>query len=170
MPRLVRQSGNMEIQKPPVSNGGNSFLAGSFVVISSSILAAVATAGVLCYGWVPDVSHLSTDQPPVTFYGQNHYPFNPSPGAEFELNVGTLSSNALVVGQANSAVQQSAAVIGTSYGIARATSGTYSGYQVLDTSNTTNLIFTVLGYPDNTLSTDYNGLVRVKLVAATIQA
>lgn len=170
MPRLVRQFGNMQQQKPPISDGGNSFLAGSLVVISSAVLAAVATAGVLVYGWSPDESHTSTQKPPDVFFGENHYPFQLDENAEIELNVGTVSANALVVGQANSAVQRSAAVVGTSYGIARATTGTYSGYQVLDTSNTTNLFFVVTGYPDQSAAADYNGLVRAKIVPACLQA
>lgn len=170
MPRLVRQTQNMQSQKNPIGDGSNSFLARALVVISSGVLAAVATGGTLTYGLSPDASHLSTDQPPVTLYGENHYPFYLGEGAELELNVGTVSSNALVVGQANSAQQQSAAVIGTSYGIATATSGTYAGYQVLDPTNTTNLLFVVTGYPPYTNSTDYNGLVRAKIVAAGLQA
>lgn len=170
MPRLVRQFGNMQAQKAPISDGGNSFLAGSLVVISSAVLAAVATAGVLVYGWSPDESKTATQKPPDSFFGENHYPFTLDESAELEMNVGTISTNALVVGAANSAVQQSSAVIGTSYGIGRATTGTYSGYQVVDTSNTTNLVFTVVGFPDNTAAADYNGLVRVKIVKACLQA
>lgn len=170
MPRLVRQTGNMQTQKPPISDGGNSFLAGSLVVISSAVLIAVATAGVLVYGWSPDESKLSTDKPPTAFFGENHYPFLLDENAELEVNVGTVSANALVVGAANTAKQQSDAVIGTSYGIARATSGTYSGYQVLDPTNTTQLFWVVTGFPDNTAAADYNGLVRVKILKVCLQA
>lgn len=173
MPALARQFGNMQQQKPPISNGSNSFLARSLVVISSGVLAAVASAAVLCYGWSSDESKGTTGigiQPPQAFFGPNHYPFQLDENAELIINVGTVSSNALVVGQANTAKQQSDAVIGTSYGIARATSGTYSGFQVLDPTNTTQLFFVVTGYPDFTSPTDYNGLVRVKLLKAVLQA
>lgn len=170
MPRLVRQHGNMQAQKPPISDGGNSFLAGSLVVISAGVLIAVATAGVLCYGWSIDASKSATDTPPTALFGENHYPFQLDENAELELNVGTVTANALVVGEAGGAAQREDAVIGTSYGIARATSGTYAGYQVLDPTNTTNLFFIVTGYPDRTNAADYNGLVRVKLVKAVLQA
>lgn len=166
LPYLSRQLGNMNIMKGVVSDGGNSFLTQSFVYITGGNLAVVPTAGVLVYGQTPNPSQLSTSYAPVTLYGQNHWCFTPL-DAEFDINCGALSANAVVIGSGSQA--QSTAVIGTSYGIATATAGTYSGYQFLDTTNTSQLLFTVVGYPANTSPSDYNGRVRVRVITSCIQ-
>lgn len=169
LPYLSRQLGNMNTMKGVVSDGGNTFLRQSFVYISGGNLTLVASQGVLVYGQTPNPSQLSTSYAPVTLYGQNHWCFSPL-DAEFDINCGALSGGAtgsLVIG--SSSQPQSAAVIGTSYGIATATTGTYAGYQFLDTTNTTQLLFTVVGYPARTATTDYNGRVIVRVITSCIQ-
>lgn len=166
MPELVRQSGNMFTQRPVATDSTNTFKAGALVYLVAGILTLVPTAGVLVYGQTPDISHAATDIPPVAFFGENHYVFSPL-DAEFEINVGALAANALVIGAA--AQTPATAVLGTSYGIATATAGAYAGFQFLDTTNTTNLIFQVTGVPDGVLTDDQNGRVRVKVLTPKIQ-
>lgn len=170
-PDLVRTPQNLFVQKPWVGDSTNTFAANRLLTITSGALVLVATAGILVYGLTPDQSHLSTDGPFTTLprglgEGENHWVFSPLDG-EFEINVGALSSNALVIG--SSAQQPSAVTIGAKYGIATATSGAYSGQQFLDPTNTTNLLFQVTGFVDGVLTDDYNGRVRAKLIPSTIQ-
>lgn len=167
-PAIVRQFGNMQVQKPPVSDGSNDFLAGSFVKLSSGNLAACATDDVVCYGWCPDKSHAPTDMPPEALYGENHWPFSPDDNAEFEINI---TSGAGTFGQANSAPQRSAVSIGSSYGILRMTSGVHNGKQFLAADDTTNTLFTVVGWVDgvNGAADTYNPRVRVKVIKSKIQ-
>lgn len=167
MPELKRQFGNMNIQRPPVSDSSNTFLAKSLVYLSSGALAAIATAGVLCYGQTPDGSHLATDAVPAVLFGENHYVFSPL-DAEFEINVGAVASSTDVQVGAG-AKTPGDVVIGTKYGIYVPTTGIYAGVQFLDPTNTSNLLFQVVGKVDNVLDTDYNGRVRVKIVPSTIQ-
>lgn len=165
MPFLERRRDNLQIQKGVLPDDGNNnpFIGHSFVKISSGLLKPVLTADTVCYGWCPEPSHLSTDQAPVTLYGQNHWPFDPK-GSRFIMNI---TDNSGHIGQANGAPQLSAAVIGTSYGIYRNNS---TGIQMLNISDTSNLFAKVVALYPNQALTDYNGLVLVELVDAAIQA
>lgn len=170
-PDLVRQFGNMNVQKPAISDGGNTFLARSLVYITGGALAAIPTAGVLCYGITPDKSHTSTERAPEILprpfgEGELHYPFSPL-DAEFEINLAALSANAPVIG---AAAQTLAAIsVGTAYGINTATSGQYAGMQFLNPADTTNTLLIVVGIPAGQASDDYNPRVRVKIVPSKIQ-
>jgi hypothetical protein len=168
VPELVRQFGNMFVQKPIASDSSNTFKAGSLVTLTAGVLVLVATDGVLVYGQTPDISHAATESVPQALFGENHWVFSPL-DAEFEINVGHLSSNALVVGAANSAKTPGDVVLGGQYAIATATSGAYAGFQVLDTTDTTNKLFVVTGFVDGVASTDANGRVRVKILPSCIQ-
>lgn len=168
MPDLTRQLGNMNVQKPPVSDGANSFLAYALVYITAGALAVVPTAGVLCYGQTPDKSHTATEGQPDAPFGQNHYPFDPRL-AEFEINIGHADGTDVHVGAAGSAKQRSDVSIGTKYGILTPTTGTYAGVNFLDPTNTTDDFFEVVGFVDGTAATDYNPRVRAKLIEAVIQ-
>lgn len=164
MPFLERRRDNLHIQKGVLPDDGdnNPFLGHSFVKISSGLLKPVLTADVLCYGWCPEPSHKSTEQPPSTLYGQQHWPFDPT-GCRFIMNITDSSGH---IGQAAGAPQLSGAVIGTSYGLYR----TAGGIQMLDVANTTQLFAKVVAHYPNQAETDYNGLVLVELLAAVIQA
>lgn len=171
MPDLVRTPQNLFVQKPVVGDASNTFKANSLVTITTGALVLVATAGVLIYGITPDKSHTATETVPETLpralgSGEDHYVFSLLDG-EIEINVGSLSTNALVIG--SSAAKPGDVTIGTRYGIATATSGAYSGMQFLDPTNTSNLLFQVTGFVDGVTSTDYNGRVRAKIVPVTIQ-
>lgn len=156
----------MNVQKPIAPDSANTFKAGSLVYLVAGVLTLIATDGVLCYGQTPDISHAATEIPPQAFFGENHYCFSPL-DAEFEINVGAVSANALVIGA--SAQTIAAVTLGAVYGIATPTSGTYAGIQVLDPTDTTNTLFQVVGFVDGVLSDDYNGRVRVKIIPSKIQ-
>lgn len=176
MPDLVKQFGNMNVMKPPVSDGSNTFLAKALVYITAGALAAIPTDGVLCYGQTPDKSHTSTELPPEILprpvgEGELHYPFSPL-DAEFEISVAALSSNAPVTGA--SAKTLADVTVGTAYGIATATSGAYAGFQFLDPTETSATLFIVTSIPkgpngQDQATTDYNPRVRVKIIPAKIQ-
>lgn len=176
MPDLIKQFGNMNVQKPPITDGSNTFLAQALVYITSAALAAIPTAGVLCYGQTPDKSHTSTERAPdilprPTGEGELHYPFSPL-DAEFEINIAALSANAPVIGA--SAKVLADVVVGTAYGIATATSGPYAGMQFLDPTETTNTLFIVTAIPAKPdgsaqAAADFNPRVRVKIIPSKIQ-
>lgn len=176
MPRLIKKRGNnrqeMMTGQSGYADGSNSFNAFSLVVYASALIGAVATAGVSCCGYVLDASKATAlVNPPDQFFGDKHWPLNIR-GLQFLMNV---SNNANAVGAANSAPLGSAVAVGTSYGITRPTSGTYSGFQFVNSQDTTNLILRVVDIPtrvdgvDNTPGTTYNGLVVVEVIDAAIQ-
>lgn len=171
MPNLVRTANNLFIQKPAVSDASNTFLANALVRLTSGNLVLVATAGVLVYGQTPDKSHLATETVPTTLpralgSGEDHYVWSLLEGV-LAINVGSLSTNALVIG--SSAAKPSDVTVGATYGIATATSGDYSGMQFLDPTETGNTLFQVVGFPDDVLQSDYNGRVYAKVIASKIQ-
>lgn len=165
-PELVRISGNMFQQKPVAPDSTNTFKAGTLVYLVAGVLTLIPSDGVLIYGQTPDISHGSTEIPPQALFGENHYVFSPLDG-EIEINVGVVSAGALVIG--SSAAKPSDVTIGTQYGIALATSGTYAGIQFLDPTEVTALLFQVTSMVDGVLSDDYNGRVRVKIIPSKIQ-
>lgn len=164
-PTIYSRSQNLVESKAPLSNGANSFLAGSFVKRASSLMAAVATGDIVCLGWCPGPSVDASSRRPETFWQEN-YPVNPV-GVEFLVNITDSSGH---VGQGSSAPQVSAVTIGSSYGLYRWTSGTYNGMQALNVSETSNTLVQVTALGPDTETTDYNGLVRVKIIDSKIQA
>jgi len=159
-PNLVRRKDNLQIQKGPVADDGSTaFKARSFVKLSSGLLVPVLSANTTCYGWCIDENHATTDKPPTALYGNRHWVFDPR-DSQFEINI----SNGSTFGVGTLA----SVVVGGQYGIMRPTSGTYQGYQTLDYSNTTNLFFTVVGFPDGQASTDLNPRVIVELIPTII--
>lgn len=165
---------------------------GSTITFSSANLAnaglrAVKTGEVLACGLVPDVSNTDLNDhsvnPPYDLHGQNHWPFDLH-GLQFLINIAALSSGAAVIGQANGGKQLSSVVVGSTYGIATATTGTYAGYQFLDPTNTSNLLMTVVEIPPlqqvigdgvnpgNTQQTPatYNGFVVAEINSSLLQS
>lgn len=165
MPAPYSRTQNLMEVKPPLSNGGNTFLAGSFVKRSSALMAACATGDVVCLGWTGGPSVASGEKRP-TKYWQANYPLSPV-GTEFLINVTDSSGH---VGEANGAPAASAVTIGSSYGIYRWTSGDQIGMQALNKDETSNTLFQVTALGPNTASGDFNGLVRVKVIDSKVQA
>lgn len=153
----------MEV-KPPIANGSNEFLAGSFVKRDGSLMAACVTDDVVCVGWSGGPSVASGERRPEKYW-QANYPLNPD-GTDFLINVTDSSGS---VGQASSAPQASAVTIGSSYGIYRWTSGPLEGVQALNKDETTDTLFQVTALGPNTAAADYNGLVRVRIIPSKVQ-
>lgn len=174
---LTRQFGNMNVQKPPITDGANTFIRNALVYITAGALAAIPADGVLCYGQTPDKSHTATEGPPDTLprglgEGELHYPFSPL-DAEFEINLAVVTAGVPVIGA--TAQTLAAVVVGGVYGITIATSGQYAGLQFLDPTETTATLFQVtaidLKAPDGLAQAadDYNPRVRVKIIPSKIQ-
>lgn len=176
MPRLYKREGQNRFEtlggQRGLPDGSNDFLAKTLVVLTSGSLIAVATDGVLVLGQSPDESKsAATVNPPDRLYGDRHWPFNLI-GALLLINI---SNDANAVGSANSAPQLSDVTVGSSYGLTRPTSGTYSGYQFLNVQETSNTLFTVVDKPPivdgvANVAATYNGIVLVKVIPTKIQA
>jgi hypothetical protein len=166
-PALVQQTGNMQTQLPPLAeSAAQTWLPNSLVKIVAGTLTLCASADVLVSGLSPDKSHLSTEIPPVAFFGQNHSVFSLH-DATLEINISTAG----VVGSGGPA--RSTAVIGSQYGLFTSTTGIAPqapiGTQTMDTSNTTDKFFEVVGFLDGSLSTDLSARVLVKVLPSIIQ-
>lgn len=148
-------------------NTGNTFNRHTFVVLTTGVLAAVATAGVLTCGLVLDASNLNTKpNPPTDFFGGKHFPLALE-GQRFAVSVTDSSGN---FGQANSAPQMSSVVIGTKYGLIKLSSGDHA----LNISDTSTLFFQVVEKPSiwNGVKQDantYNPVVIVEVISTIIQ-
>ena len=169
MPVIYQEgANNMTTQKGPITDGSNSFTASSLVVVTSAALVLVATAGTAIYGLSPDGSHLSTDVPPTALFGEDHYPF--------DLRGRTLVMNATdgTVGHIGTSSDGSytslSLAVGQQFGILTPTTGAYTGYQLIDTSNTTQKLFTVVGLHPSSATTDINPRVLVKVIDAALQS
>ena len=170
---LVRNQTNVFVQRPKASDMSNTIVAGQLVVLSSSgspaqpTLTACAAGAVSFYGQCIDASKLSTDRPPNILpfpvgEGEYHNVFDPT-GGEFEITVGNNTQDFT-----STRALASTAVIGSSFGLGLGTS-TYAGIHYLNTSNTTNLLFTVVGWADGVVAADTDPRVRVRPIASTIQ-
>lgn len=145
---------------------------GTFVTLTSGLLNPVVTDGVLACGFCQEASAASAvANPPTTLHDPSiHFPWNLR-DMLFLMSITDASGN---VGQANSAPQLSAVTIGQSYAILRPTSGTYTKYQLLDSSDTTNTLVTVVDKPAmvdgvKQTSATYNGIVVVQFIASKLQ-
>lgn len=163
-PELVRQFGNLNVQRGVMSDGASEFLAKSLVYITAGVIAAVPTAGVLVYGWCADKSRLATDPVPEAIFGENHWPFSLN-DAEIEINI---TNDAEEVGAAGP--QLSSVAIGTAYGLVRLAAGADIGKQCLNVEDVTTTLLVVTGIPDGQALTDRNGRVRCKVIPSKIQA
>lgn len=164
-PVPLKRAGNLMEVKTPLSNGANTFLAGSLVKRDSSVkMAACATGDIVCLGWSAGPSTTSTQKRPEIFWRDN-YPLDPT-DVEFIMNVTDTSGH---VSSASSAPQASAVTIGSSYGLYRWTSGAYAGIQAVNKDDTSTTLVTVTGLAPDALATDYNGLVLVKIIPSKIQ-
>lgn len=148
-------------------DGGNTFLAKTFLYLSSGNLTLVpssttasGTSPNISVGFTPDASaavkgvtsgNISTapwSQPqlvPYDLFGQFHWPFALS-RTRFLINLGHLSggtTGSLVLGSD----LLSAVTVGSSYNISTATTGTYTGRQFCDPTLQTFPFFTIVEIP-----------------------
>lgn len=161
MPFQERRQGNMHVQKQGLSCGANVFPARSFVKLDGGgLLAAVATAGIAVYGWAPAASvNPAVEQPPNVIY-KLCYPFDISEGSQFVINIAAGG----VVG--DTGAQLADVIIGGQYGIFTDA----NGFQTLNTADTTNGFFKVVGIYPNMAATDRNPLVLAEVIASRLQA
>jgi hypothetical protein len=143
----------------------------TFVYLNGSgLLLPVATAGVSLYGWSHGPSTLTTDVPPVGLPQPGVcFPFDAS-GSVFVLSVTDAAVDTATTGTPASAPALSAVTIGGQYGIIVPTAGTLTGIQMLNISDTTNKLFTVIDVYPNQASTDLNPLVLCQVISTCLQA
>lgn len=180
---LVRQFGNMNIMKPALPHGGNTFIKNALVWVTGGLLAAVPADGVLCYGQTPDRSHTTGETVPDTLPRENplgsaagiivNQPFSPL-DAEFEMNIGVVAAGVVTLGVTTLAANAAVAV-GAVFGITIATSGPGAGIQVVDPGEVTATLVQVTAIPtvapDGQPQTvdDFNPRIRVKIIPSKIQ-
>jgi hypothetical protein len=170
-PRLTRQNGNMNIQRGPMPSDQTAvFKIGALTKIVSGLVVVSVTADTIIWGQAAGKTPLTADKPPVVIpahptVANPAWVFDLSNGAELIMNVGAISGTALVIGA--SAKLTSDVTIGAQYGLAVPTTGTYAGVCVLDPTNTTQKLFTVVALIDD--NTYYNGRVRVRVLDTAIQ-
>lgn len=158
---------NIGQQRGPVSDGSNSFIANSFVKLSSGELAAVATGDVVCYGYVFDASKAAGLTPPEAFFGQNHYVCHPE-DVVFEINAAAFSTNTATIGSSGVTWTGGSIAVGNRYGIGMADNSGYEGVHMLNTSDTTNDFFEVIALAPNQAVTDNNPRLLVKILKSII--
>lgn len=197
-PRIVSRSlqmGLMELLggETGYADSTNGFVADSFVTLTSgALIGVVASSGAIpanattngaspkVMGYVRDASKSSNSvDPPNTMYpNQKHFPVSVR-GVRFAMNIATIAANALVIGEANSAVELSDVTIGGSYELAiggsTANSGTYSGYYVVNQGGTTNPMVRIVDIPaiwggirQTPLASTFNGVVIVEFLDSVI--
>lgn len=148
-------------------DSSNSFIAHSFVVLTSGALVAVASAGVLSCGLSLDASKSSTAiDPPNAMNGDRHFPVSLK-GQRFAISVTDATGN---FGEADGAPIMSEVTVGEKYGILKLSDGTHC----LNVDNTTNDFFVVVEKPSRyngvtQTSATFNPVVIVEVIAAAIQ-
>ena len=160
-----------------VPEGATAFLSRALVVTSSGALVPLATDAVSIWGQSPDASKGSATglpndntRPPFTINQDDTVAASGWKADHSAYNLADCTLEITITNNANPAAStavQSNAVIGTSYGVVVATT-TDVGMHLLDTTETTAKLFTVVGYVDGTGSTDINPRVLVKIVPSTI--
>lgn len=145
---------------------------GMLLTITSGLLNPLVTDTVLACGFCMEASAATAAaNPPTTRHDPHiHWPISLA-DTLFLINVSDASGN---VGATNSAAQLSAVTVGLKYACVRPTSGTYSGIQMLDSSDTTNTIFEVVDKPPlidgiANVAATYNGLVVARIIPSKLQ-
>lgn len=148
-------------------DGANTFIAHSFVVLTTGSLVALASGAVLSCGLCLDESKATAVvNPPTQFFGDRHFPVSLK-GQRFAISVTDASGN---FGQANGAPQLSEITIGERYGILKLADGTHC----LNVDNTTNDFFEVKEkltqwQGQAQVAATYNPVVIVEVIDAAIQ-
>lgn len=170
-PFLERRNNNAQTQKAGRGCGSNVFAGRTIVALASGVLIAVATGGTAVIGWSAGPSLASTDQPPKSITpGNLVYPFDLSGETFMVMSTTDSSVNTGVTGTAASAPAISTIGIGTTYGIITPTTGVLAGVQMVNLSDTTNTLLTVVAIYPNQASSDLNGKVLVRVLSTRLQA
>jgi hypothetical protein len=180
MPVIVKRRNSNEVftlgGELGLPNGANTFAAGSIVVFDGMNLAKIASQAVLACGISPDASQTANViSAPYALKADRHWPFSIA-GLQFLINIGHLNGTDVHVGAAGGAKQLSDVAIGTSYGVAVPTTGTYAGIPFLDPTNTTQLLLTVVDKPTVFINPEskqtaatYNAQVLVEVISTCVQ-
>lgn len=177
-PRLLKRRGNNRFETfgGPTGIADNHGSApwtsgGTIVALTSGLLNPVITDGVLACGWCSEASAATAaPNPPYQLTDPHyHFPWN----LRDMLFYMSITNASAAVGQANSAPQLSAVTVGASYAIIRPTSGSYDTVQMLDSSDTTNTLVTVVEIPTivdgvKQTSATYNGIVLVQIIPSKL--
>lgn len=174
-PFLERRNTNAHVQKQGRSCGSNVFGANTFVYLTgAALLAAIPTGGTACYGWAhaPSVGAQQDFNAPgmmPNLYA-NNYPFDLKEDSLIVMSTTNAAGDTASTGNAATAPALSTVQIGQSYGILNPTTGPLAGVQMVNLSDTTNALVTVVALYPNQATTDLNGLVLVRLVPTAFQA
>lgn len=182
--RMEHGSNSPCVQKDPVPEAGSSvWLAGTLCYTSgtgaSTVLNKCASDAVLCYGQSPDAAKgvAATSvllEPPRALFGLNHYCFDVRDRI-IEINISNASASGANIGLttgvtwAGGGTNGVALAPGQQYGLITPTSGTYLDYQMLDVTDTTNLLFEIVALAPGQATTDNNPRVWVKIIPTKIQ-
>lgn len=168
-PTLLQQFGNMRRQKPPVTDGANSFKAGDIVQISAGALQLVPTNGVLAWGQTPDDSKAAGLKPPEAFFGENHYCFDLHE-AIIEMNITNTAGGVgdSVVNNGAAGPTLSSVVIGAVHPI-KTDCANFVGVQLVNTSVNTTPLVTVVGIAPNQTTADNNPRVLFRIPQNLLQ-
>lgn len=189
---LVREEGPASnadgVMKDPLPEAaGQTWLKNSLVqVVGTGAAAALqrcAADAILVYGQAPQQALGTTSpaillQPPQALFGLNHYPFDLL-GRVLEINASNGSLSGANIGAngvtwAGGGTGGVALAPGQQYGLITLTSGTYSGYQMLDVTETTAKMFEIVALAPQVAGvtqavTDNNPRLWVKIILACLQ-
>lgn len=169
-PFLERRNGNLQEQKTGYTSAQNVFPANSLVYLTgAATLAAIATAGVACYGWSHGPNVIPGTPPPQALQ-QLVYPFAMTEESLLIMSTTNAAGDAGNNAGAATAPALSTVVIGQTYGILNPTTGPNAGIQMVNLSDTTNGLLTVVALYPNQNTGDLNGLVLVRINKTAIQA
>lgn len=182
--RMEAGSNQCAVQKGKILEAASqSFLAGALCYTSgtgaSTVIQRCASDAVLCYGMAARNAFTATSgvltQPPLSLNGAFHYPFDVRDRI-IEINISNASASGAQTGTtsgvtwAGGGTSGVALAPGQQYGLITHTSGTYSGYQFLDVTETTAKLFEIVGLAPDQSVDDNNPRVWVKVIPTTIQA
>lgn len=174
-PRVFDTSRTWVSQRAPLGDGSNTFVAGQFVVSSSSsgvsTIAKIAADGVAVWGLTLDPSHASTDEAYTAPFGENHNVVDPR-GTRFIMNITDASGT---VGSGSTRIQD--VTVGTLYSCVYLASpyGNILAIDASDTGTATKNIWRVEKAYDTTVDPggdavgDFNGRVIVSIIETAIQ-
>lgn len=181
--RFEHGSNSPAVQKDKVLEAASqSFLAGALLYTSgtgaSTVIQRCASDAVLVYGMAARNAFTATSGvltlPPNSLDGAYHYPFDVRDRI-IEINISNSSASGAQTGTTSGVTWAGggtggvALAPGQQYGIITHTSGTYSGMQFLDVSETTAKVFEIVGLAPDQATTDNNPRVWVKVIPACIQ-
>lgn len=181
--RFEHGSNSPAVQKDKVLEAASqSFLAGALLYTSgtgaSTVIQRCASDAVLVYGMAARNAFTATSGaltlPPLSLDGAFHYPFDLRDRI-IEINAAGSSASGANIGTTNGVTWAGggtggvALAPGQQYGIITPTSGTYSGMQFLDVTETTAKLFEIVGLAPNQATTDNNPRLWVRIISTCFQ-